>query len=139
MNWTTNVVIIFVVSQVISLAIWSIRKLLEWKNDESENEYVTISDIRDVCSTELKDDSKPVHGLYPQFISSDDFPSEANNGDMLVKDGCVYMYQDSKDEWVEMDSLDDTTTEAKHDYPTTCTHCGAPLHSHKCEYCGCEY
>ena len=35
-----------------------------------------------------------------------------------------------------------TTTTADYNritYPSICKHCGAPMHSHICEYCGIEY
>ena len=71
-------------------------------------------------------------------------PNNPKTGDITfnTKTGLWYSYLDNS--WIEI-STDITTSYSKPkvEYrelkPKTCSHCGAPLHSNKCEYCGVEY
>lgn len=75
----------------------------------------------------------------------DHFPKDAKFGNIITKDGFLYLFTNNKwGKWEKIDIFTSTlnshkTTATASIYPKLCTQCGAPLHSNKCRFCDTEY
>lgn len=72
------------------------------------------------------------------FIGQHAITKEYQDGDVVLMNDEIYVFH-KPSEWIPLGQIEDVKPPQRQvRYSTNCKNCGAPLHSHKCPYCGTE-